>query len=160
MLKELEGLWSQLGNPKFLAHLLEPVLLWGVALGLVGWIVSLWILKERKAQVCSLILLAVSALTVLPFLHFRRKASPMAAPSNALLNKQMERRTETQWVYWSMGGLALAGIFLTGPGKGKTGVFVAGLLIAGGISVVVFSLWLHEKEVAIFHPDARRSVMK
>lgn len=160
MLKELEGLWSQLGNPKFLAHLLEPVLLWGVALGLVGWIVSLWILKERKAQVCSLILLAVSALTVLPFLHFRRKASPMAAPSNALLNKQMERRTETQWVYWSMGGLALAGIFLTGPGKGKTGVFVAGLLIAGGISVVVFSLWLHEKEVAIFHPDARRSLMK
>lgn len=155
MIKELKELASQLTNPKFLHVLLEPLLLWGVLIGVVAWMISLWILGNRKAQVCSLLLLAVSSFAVLPLLHYRKKAEPFWPSSKALADKQSERRQDTQWVYWVMGGLAVAGFFLTGEGKGKLGT-VTGLAIAGGgVAITVFSLWLHGQEIELFHPDAK-----
>ena len=157
LLKELKGLLPQLSNSKFLAHLLEPVLLWGVLFGVIAWMVSLWVLKNRPAQVCSLILLALSAFCIFPVMHYRTKARPMTAPSVKLRDDQNERRRDTQWVYYSLGSLALLGIFMTGEGKGKAGSLVTIGLIGGGLATTVLSLWLHEKEVAVFHEDARRS---
>ena len=156
LLKELTGLLTQLSNPKFLAHLLEPVLLWGVFFGMMSWMVSLWLLKSRKAQVCSLILLAATAFCIFPVMHYRTKARPMTAPSVKLRDDQNERRRDTQWAYYSLGSLALLGIFMTGEGKGKAGTLVTFGLIGGGLATTILSLWLHEKEVSVFHEDARR----
>lgn len=156
MLKELQTLAPQLTNARFLHFLLEPVLLWGVLIATLSWMISLWWLKDRRAQICSLLLLAVSALTIYPVLHYRKKAGPVSASSNALVNTQVKRRTDTQWVYYTLGGLAVAGLFLTGQGKGKTGTLLSIGITAGGLATAVFSLWLHEKEIAVFHPEARR----
>lgn len=155
-LKDLKGLLPQLGNPKFLHHLLEPVLLWGILFGVIAWMLSLWFIKDRKAQLCSLILIALSAFTVLPVMHYRKKAAPITASSTAMLNAQNERRKDTQWVYYALGSLAVLGIFMTGEGKGPAGTLIAVTLTVGGIATVIFSLWLHEKEAAVFHPDSRR----
>ena len=160
MLNELKALLAQLGNPKFLHHLLEPLLLWGVLFGVLGWIVSVWVIKDRKAQICSLILLALSAFAVLPVLHYRKKASPLSAPSSRLLNEQNQRRRDTQWVYYAMGSLAVLGIFMTGEGAGKSGTFLTLGIVFGGTATVIFSLWLHEKETGLFHPDARSEERK
>jgi hypothetical protein len=156
LLKELKGLLPQLSNSKFLAHLLEPVLLWGVLFGVVAWMLSLWVLKNRQAQVCSLILIALSAFCVFPLMHYRTKAKPMTAPSAKLRDDQNQRRRETQWVYYTLGSLAVLGIFTTGEGKGKAGNVVSLGIVFGGLATTVFSLWLHEKEIAVFHEDARR----
>ena len=156
--KELKGLLPQLNNSKFLAHLLEPVLLWGMLFGVIAWMLSLWVLKDRKAQVCSLIMLAISAFCIFPVLYYRGQARPISAPSSRLLNEQNERRKDTQWVYYAMGSLALLGLFVTGEGKGKMGTVTALGITAGGVATVLFSLWLHEKEIAIFHEDARRNM--
>ena len=156
LLKELKELLPQLTNPKFLAHLLEPVLLWGVLFGVLAWMISLWVVKSRPAQVCSLILLAISAFTIFPVMHYRAKAKPMSAPSAKLRDDQNDRRRDTQWVYYTLGSLAALGIFLTGEGKGKAGTIIGLSLVAGGVATTFFSLWLHEKEVSIYHEDARR----
>ena len=156
LLKELKALLPQFTNAKFMAHFLEPILLWGVLLGVIAWMLSLWVLKHRPAQVCSLILLAVSAFAIYPVLYYRTKARPITAPSARLLNEQNDRRRETQWVYYAMGSLAVLGLFLTGEGKGKAGSLVSLTITAGGIATAVFSLWLHEKEISLFHEDARR----
>ena len=156
LLKELKGLLPQLTNPKFLAHLLEPVLLWGVMFGVLAWMISLWVVKSRQAQVCSLILLALSAFTIFPVIHYRKKAAPLTAPSTRLLNEQNERRKDTQWVYYIMGSLATLGLFMTGEGKGKPGTVLTLGITVGGIATTIFSLWLHEKEISVFHEDARR----
>ncbi len=158
ILTELQGLLPQLGNPRFLHFLLEPLLLWGVLIGSLGWILSVGLLRQRRAQVCSLWLLACSAFAVLPVLHFRREAAPITAPSARLLKEQNERRRDTQWVYLGLGSLALIGLFATGEGKGKSGTFFSLAIAGAGLSTAVFSLWLQEKEVAIFHPDARRAL--
>ncbi len=155
VLQELQKLLSQLYNPRVLAHLLEPLLFWGILIGTIAWILSLTLAKDRKAQVCSLLLLAVSSFAVLPLLHFRKKAAPLTAPSSSLLNKQEERRRETRWVYYTLGSLSVLGLFMTGEGKGKAGTFLTVGLAVGGIATSVFSLWLHEKEISIFHPDAK-----
>ena len=158
LLKELKALLPQLGNPKLLHHLLEPLLLWGILFGVMAWILSVWVLHHRKAQVCSLLLLALSAFSIFPTLHYRRKAAPITAPSTRLLNEQNERRRETQWVYYALGSLAVLGLLMTGEGKGKAGRVLTLSITIGGMATVVFSLWLHEKEIALFHPDARRQL--
>lgn len=156
LIKELKGLLPQLGNPRFLHHLLEPLLFWGVLFGVIAWMLSLWVIKNRAAQVCSLILIALSAFSVFPLLHFLDKAKPISAPSSRLLNEQNERRRETQWVYYALGSLAVLGIFMTGEGKGKTGNVISLSITLGGTATVLFSLWLHEKEISLFHIDARK----
>jgi hypothetical protein len=155
ILKELKALLPQLGNSRFLHFLLEPLLLWGILFGVLAWVLSLWLLKNRMAQICSLIHIATSAFAVLPVLHFRKKASPITAPSAKLLNQQNERRRETQWVYYTLGSLAILGLFMTGEGKGKAGTVLSLAITGGGLATVVFSVWLQEKEIAVFHPDAR-----
>lgn len=155
ILKELKALLPQLGNSRFLHFLLEPLLLWGVLIGVLAWVLSLWVLKHRLAQICSLILIATSAFAVLPVQHFRKEASPITAPSAKLLNQQNERRRETQWVYYALGSLASLGLFMTGEGKGKAGTVLSLAITGGGFATVVFSVWLQEKETAVFHPDAR-----
>lgn len=155
MFQELQALFRQLGNPKFLHVLLEPLPLWGCLIGAIAWMLSLWYLQDRRAQVCSLILLAVSAFSVWPLLHYRGKAAPIASSSAARLKAQTELRRETQWVFYGMGAAAVAGLFLTGDGKGKLGGTLNIVIAAGGVSTAVFSLWLHEKEVALFHPDTK-----
>lgn len=156
LLTELKALLPQLGNPKFLHHLLEPVLLWGILIGVITWILSLWVLKDRKAQVCSLILIALSAFTVFPLMHYRQKATPITAPSSRLLNEQNERRRDFQGVYYALGSLAVLGLFMTGEGKGKVGSFITAAITVGGVATVLISLWLHEKEISLFHIDARK----
>lgn len=156
MLKELQALVPQLTNARFLHFLLEPILLWGVLIGTLAWMISLWWLKDRRAQICSLLLLAISALTIYPVLQYRKKAGAVSAASTALVNAQVKRRADTQWVYYTLGGLAVAGLFLTGPSKGRTGTILGMGIAAGGLATAVFSLWLHEKEIAVFHPEARR----
>ena len=158
LLKELKGLLPQLNNSKFLAHLLEPVLLWGVLFGVIAWLLSLWVMKNRQAQVGSLIMLALSAFCIFPVMHYRKKAAPLTAPSTRLLNEQNERRRDTQWVYYAMGSLAVLGLFMTGEGKGKVGTILTLGITAGGIATTIFSFWLHEKEISIFHEDARRTL--
>jgi hypothetical protein len=156
LLKELEALLPQLGNPKFLHHLLEPVLLWGILAGVIAWMISLWLVKDRKAQVCSLILIALSAFAVFPVMHYRQKASPITAPSSKLLKEQNERRRDFQWVYYALGSLAVLGLFMTGEGKGKAGSVITLAITVGGVATVIVSLWLHEKEISLFHIDARK----
>ena len=157
LIKELKELISQLGNAGFLHYLLEPLLLWGLLFGVTAWILSLWVIKSRAAQVCSLILIACSAFSLLPYLHFREKAkSTINPPSSKLFNEQNERRRETQWVYYTLGSLAVLGLFMTGEGKGKSGHFLTLSITLGGIAAIVCSLWLHEKEIALFHRDARK----
>lgn len=158
ILTELQGLLRQLGNPQFLHFLLEPLLLWGVLGGALGWILSAGLLRHRRAQVCSLLVMALSAFSVLPMLHFRRQAAPLSAPSARLLKEQNERRRDTQWVYLGLGSLALLGLGGTGEGKGKLGVALSLTIGVAGIAAAVYSLWLEEKEIAVFHPEARRAL--
>ncbi len=157
LIKELRELLSQLSNTGFLHYLLEPLMLWGLLFGVIAWMLSLWVIKSRPAQVCSLILIASSAFSLLPYLHFREKAkSTINPPSSKLFNEQNERRRETQWVYYTLGSLAVLGLFMTGEGKGKTGNVLTLSITLGGIAAVVCSLWLHEKEISLFHKDARK----
>jgi hypothetical protein len=154
--KELKALLPQLGNPKFLHVLLEPLLLWGILFGVIAWVISLWVIRNRQAQICSLIMIALSAFAIFPVLHYRKKASPISTGSVALRDAQNERRRETQWIYYVLGSLAGLGIFLTGPDKGKAGTGIALGIALGGTATVLFTLWLHEKEIILFHPDAQR----
>ena len=155
ILKELKGLPSQLANPKFMHHLLGPFLFWGLLIGVIAWMLSLWVVKNRTAQVCSLLLIAVSSFSLFPFLSYRKKAAPITAPSALRLNEQNDRYKDLQWVFYSIGGLAILGIFLTGEKKGPLATVLTFTIATGGLAAALAALYLQEKEISVFHEDAR-----
>ena len=71
--EKLETLSSAFDDPEYLFLVLEPLQTWGVAFGLIGLVVT-YFLKNEKLQVASLIVIAVSALSVIPYLGARTAA--------------------------------------------------------------------------------------
>ena len=72
MLKDLQHFLTE---PKILGKILEWGLIWGSVIGILCLLVAMFVLKERKAMIFSLLLLAASALLggVMP--HARQCAS-------------------------------------------------------------------------------------
>jgi hypothetical protein len=144
-----------LRNPEYLYQLLEPVLIFGVGIGVFFFAIT-WITKEKKARVASLIVIAISCLMVLPYSRFRGEAAPIPAPSAQQweMPEHSQTRQSHQWVYYTMAGVAVLCLVL--GTSGKAAVVFGILTIVGGISTMVFGIWLHIKEARILHPNLRK----
>lgn len=143
-----------LRDPGYLYLLIEPAFIFGIAIATFLFLVT-WLTRESKARVAALLVLAGSCLMILPYLHFRKKAEPIAAPGAEkwMVGAQSERRESTQWVYFTMAGIAVLCMFM-GSG-GKPGLLFGILTVLAGMATVVFSIWLHVQEARIFHPNLR-----
>ena len=156
-MKEIAHLTSKLTDPEYLSLLIEPFMIWGLALGVVGTVLA-FLFKERKAQMASLLLIIVAALMVVPYSQFRKKADTQSATifatKRAQIEEQQTRWLEAQWVYFAVAGLA--GItLLMGMHKGKPGLLVGIGTVLAGTACVFFTMWLHLKESEIYHPNLR-----
>lgn len=153
MLKELKALWEQMGNRVFTRELLGSFLTWGIIIGVLALMISLWYLKDRRAQVLALILLCLSSLSVYPIVHRRPKTAPSTVPSENKWTVQMQHRVDFQWVWWGFGGLSFASLCLLGRGKAGdiTGIATAVL----GTGAAIYAMWLWKEEVEVHHPETR-----
>lgn len=154
MLKELEALWSRLGDPEFAGLVLEPVFVWGIGIGLVVLLFAI-LFKEGKSQKLGLVLIVLSCLAAVPFTHFRMEAAPrIAAVAQAAgLEAANARWQSLQWVYLALAALATLTFFLSKGGK--AGLWLTLLTIAASAAAVVLGLWLFAKDAEVFHPTQR-----
>ena len=155
---EFANLLEKLRDPQFLHHLLEPLLIYGLALGIMGFLVA-FAVKERKMQLAALILIIGSALTIVPYTHFRKKADAeqmgeLLGAEKAMVEEHHTRLLEGQWIYFGIAGLA-ALTLLMGAHKGTAGHVIGGATATAGAGAVIFRMWLHLKSEYIEHPELR-----
>ena len=119
-----------------------------------------FILRDKKTQTLGLIVVIVSSFAVWPYLKFRGEAESRIAKVYSIedptkvtgFKAQTKLRQGTQWVYFTLGGIAGV-VLLIGAQTNRIGFVLGITTVAGGIAVVVFSMSLHLRESKVFHPN-------
>ena len=158
---KMESLSAALQDPEYLFLLLEPLLFYGIAFGVVLFLVTLF-MKVEKFQVVALVFIAAAALTVIPYTGARKSAQDRIAqvykiesPSRVRGFQEIsENRAAHRWVYLLLAGLAGATI-LVGPRRNRLGLGLAVGSVAVGIYLANYGLWMHYQESLVYHPNLK-----
>jgi hypothetical protein len=152
MWREISALWTSLGDGAYLHLLLEPLPLYGTALGLLLLLGSL-VLKDVKLRLVALGMIALACFSVWPATTMRRQTEPSVlqvtdSAYHPLIQAQTLRREGASWLYYALGVTSLAAAALGHRGKGA--LVMMCLLLLGPV-VVMHALYLHKKECEVFH---------
>ena len=106
-------------QPEYIHVLINPLPIYGLAMGLLGLIVAFF-LKSRRAQIVTLIVVLVSAASAFPVYEFGEQAydrvlSMADEPGQAWLDEHRDRGEDLIWFFY---GLAvLSAVALVAPRK-------------------------------------------
>lgn len=161
-MKDLKHLFDRIDDPEYKHLLLEPVLIYGVLIGILAFVFA-YFFKERKMQVGALVAIIVSAVMVVPYLKARTKADKhnvkLFSQHADQIQEHRETRKDAQWAYFAVA--ALAGVtLLMGAHSGKPGFIVGSATVIAGVGLVLFSMIMHLKDTQIYHPNLRGSPEK
>jgi disulfide bond formation protein DsbB len=111
----MDALLRDFRQPEYLHVLLNPLPVYGLAMGLVGLIVA-YFLKSRPAQIVALIIVLITAASALPvFLlgeqAYDRVLSMSDEPGHAWLNEHMDRGEDLVWFFYALAILAAVALF-------------------------------------------------
>ena len=157
MLREFAHLTDKLNDPEYLHLLLEPLMVWGLAIGVLVFLFSFFF-SERKMQLVGLGLIIASCLIVIPYLKQRKKSDErvvkLRGDMKEMIVESAERRKDSRAGYMVVA--ALAGLtILMGAHKGKPGMLAGMGTAVAGVIVVIHGTWLDLKDAEIYHPNIR-----
>jgi hypothetical protein len=157
MLIEFAHLSEKLKDPEYLHLLLEPIMIWGLGIGVIAFLFS-YFFGERKMQLVALGVIIVSSLAVGPYLKQRAQADERVVKLRADMKEQIEasqeRRKDSRGAYMLVA--ALAGLtVLMGAHKGMPGMLAGIGTVLAATVVVVHGAWLNLKDAEIYHPNIR-----
>ncbi len=161
--EQLERITEALKDPEYFFLVLEPLQVWGVAFGLLGLVIT-YFLKSEKLQVASLIVITVSALSVVPYLQARKTAQTriekvfnVSAPSRSKgFQANTADRLDHRWVYLALAGVAGAAI-LVGPRRNRLGMGLAVGSVAFSLYAINYGLWMHYQDSLAYHPNLKQN---
>ena len=157
MLIEFAHLTEKLKDPEYLHLLLEPIMIWGLGIGVIAFLFA-YFFGERKMQLVALGVIIVSSLAVGPYLKQRAQADERVVRLRADMKEQIEasqeRRRDSSGAYLLVA--ALAGLtVLMGAHKGMPGMLAGIGTVLAGTVVVIHGAWLNLKDAEIYHPNIR-----
>jgi hypothetical protein len=154
----MELVHRHLSQPEYLHVLLNPLPVYGVALGTVALLLAMW-LRSRQAQVTALCLLCLSAFSAWPAKELGEKAYDHIEPMSdhngyAWLEAHAQRAARVIPVFYALAAATLAGLavpwkFPRSAGPLNTVILILALaaLCAGG--------WIALAGGQIRHPEFR-----
>lgn len=124
-----------LQQPEYIHVLINPLPVYGLAIGIIGLIVALF-LRSRPAQITALILILIAGASAWPVAHYGEEAydrvlSMADNDGQAWLEAHEHRAEKFQYFFYALALLAAAAIFL--PKKwpaSATPLTIATLLLA------------------------------
>jgi len=115
----IDAILRDLRQPEYIHVLINPLPVYGLAMGVLGLIVAFF-LKSRRAQIVTLIIVLVSAASAFPVYEFGEQAydrvvSMADEPGRAWLDEHQDRAEDLIWFFY---GLALlSAVALVAPRK-------------------------------------------
>ena len=115
----IDALLRDLRQPEYIHVLINPLPVYGLAMGLLGLIVAFF-LKTRAAQIVALIVVLVSAASAWPVYEFGEQAydrvlSMADDPGKAWLDEHMDRAEKLIWFFYA--DAILSAVALVAPWK-------------------------------------------
>ena len=131
----LQTFFRDLQQPEYVHVLLNPLPVYGLAIGLIGLIVALS-LHSRRAQITALVLIFIAAASVWPVVHYGEAAydrvlSMADNDGEAWLRAHEQRAEKLDYIFYALALLAAAAVVL--PKKwpaAATPLAIATLIVA------------------------------
>ena len=126
---------QDLRQPEYVHVLINPLPVYGLAMGVIGLIIAL-IQRSRRAQIASLTIIILTALMAWPVAHFGeegydRVLSMSDDTGEAWLKIHEHRVDQLIWFFYGLAAVAVAAIFAPLPWPGsKTSLTSITLLLA------------------------------
>lgn len=159
---QIEQLLSAFGDPEYRYLLLEPLIFYGVLIGVLMLGFGFF-LKAPKLQLAALIVVGVSALAHIPYKDARLAAQPrmekvyrIEAPARV---KGFRENTE-EWVAasWMFRLLVLAAALtvMIGVNRNRIGFGLGIVTAVLGLLVAKNAMWLHYQDALAYHPNLKK----
>lgn len=162
-LQSFSKLKGPLSDSEYLYLLLEPVFIYGIAFGLMLFIIAFCI-KHTPLQILALATVMLSALAIFPYLSMRDKAHDriekvyrIEAPSRADdFMQNTANRKDKLWMYLTVA--ITAGFAASiGPRRNRLGLLFGILCVAFGSLTIQYSLWMHYQDALFSQPHLKKS---
>lgn len=160
MLKS-QKLFEAAQDPEYRFLLIEPILSYGIAIGIILFVVSFF-LNHSKLQLISLIITGASAFAFMPYMAARRAAMPRieqiyrfdASLRGKLFTDNTILWSASTWMYTALVILGIATI-VVGCRRNQLGYGLSFATVLVGLLAVQNSLWLHYQDASAYHPNLR-----
>lgn len=149
------------GDAEYRFLLLEPVLHYGIAVGMVLFAWGFFT-KQGKLQVWGLAVTGVSALVFHPYIGARMDALPrieqvfkfVEEGRGQAFRNHSELWLAASWKYYALAFFSLATL-LIGARKNQLGYTLSFLTVLLGLLGAQNSLWLHYQDASVVHPNLK-----
>ena len=135
----IDAILRDFRQPEYIHVLINPLPIYGLAMGLLGLIVAFF-LRSRRAQIVTLIVVLVSAASAWPVYEFGEQAYDRVLtmadePGQAWLDEHRDRGEDCIWFFY---GLAvLSTVALVAPRKWPSSAtpLVASVILLGAVTL-------------------------
>jgi len=161
---QIEQLLSAFGDPEYRYLLLEPLIFYGLLIGLILLAVGFFV-KRPKLQLAALITIGVAALATVPYKEARLAAEPrieqvykISAPARVEGFQENTRAwVEASWKFRLL-ILSTALAVMVGINTNRVGLALGILTAFLGIVSTKTALWLHYQDAIAYHPNLKQHV--
>jgi len=154
---------DSLSDGEYLYLLLEPFFIYGIAIGLIALIIA-YSINNTPFQILSLVLIALSSLTIFPYLSMRgnaldriEKVYRIEAPSRADdFKENTANRKAHLWLYLVVAVTAITTAIIR-PRRNRLGLIFGILCILFGARAIQYSLWMHYQDALFSQPHLKKN---
>ena len=126
-------------QPEYIHVLINPLPIYGLAVGLIGLLVAL-ILRSRPAQIATLLIVLLSAASAWPVYEFGQQAydrvlSMSDEPGQAWLDEHKDRAEDTIYFFYALAALSAVAIAAPAKWPRSSNALVAVVLLLGVVTL-------------------------
>jgi hypothetical protein len=148
-------------DPEYRFLLLEPILSYGIAFGIILFIVG-FIWKIGKVQIAGLLTTALSAMAFMPYMSARRESLPRieqifrfnVSGRGKIFTENTVLWSASTWMYAGVVILATATV-VVGARRNQLGYGLSAATVILGLMAIQNSLWMHYQDASAVHPNLK-----
>jgi disulfide bond formation protein DsbB len=135
----IEAILRDLRQPEYIHVLINPLPVYGLAMGLIALIVAFF-LKSRPAQIVALIIVLISAASAWPVYEFGEQAydrvlSMADEPGQAWLNEHQDRAEALIWFFYGLAVLSAAALIAPRKWPRSATPLVAAVILLSAVTL-------------------------
>jgi hypothetical protein len=132
-------LWQHLSDPEYLHILINPMPVYGLAIGVLALALAL-ILRNQRVTITALVLVFICALSAWPTYHYGEAAydrvKAMSDPAGEQwLDEHMARGEKMIWLFYVLAGVAAIGVGTVLKWPRTSFAITVGTLVLGGATL-------------------------
>ncbi|HEV3393927.1 MAG TPA: hypothetical protein VG103_10525 [Chthoniobacterales bacterium] len=135
----IDAILRDLRQPEYIHVLINPLPVYGLAMGLLGLIVAFF-LKSRRAQIVTLIIILVSAASAWPVYEFGEQAynrvlTMADEPGQAWLDEHKDRGEDLIWLFYTLAILSAIALLAPRMWPRSAGPLVIAAILLGAATL-------------------------